>query len=97
MQCLYAGRMRKTSLSLVVSALTAAVLLVAPSLASADTSSTLTVVGTSDVNDSGLIAEPDPAPVRPRTSRSSRSSTCPSATGAAIQSAENGHRADRAR
>jgi tungstate transport system substrate-binding protein len=35
--------------------LTAAVLLLAPVLASADTSSTLTVIGTSDVSDSGLI------------------------------------------
>jgi tungstate transport system substrate-binding protein len=35
--------------------LTAAVLLLAPALASADTSSTLTVIGTSDVSDSGLI------------------------------------------
>ena len=33
----------------------AAVLLIAPALASADTSSTLTVIGTSDVSDSGLI------------------------------------------
>jgi tungstate transport system substrate-binding protein len=36
--------------------LTAAALLLAPALARADTSSTLTVVGTSDVSDSGLIA-----------------------------------------
>jgi len=35
--------------------LTAAALLLAPPLASADTSSTLTVIGTSDVSDSGLI------------------------------------------
>jgi tungstate transport system substrate-binding protein len=35
--------------------LTAAVLLPAPALARADTSSTLTVIGTSDVSDSGLI------------------------------------------
>jgi tungstate transport system substrate-binding protein len=35
--------------------MTAAMLLIAPTLASADTSSTLTVIGTSDVSDSGLI------------------------------------------
>ncbi len=39
----------------VLGLLAAAILLVAPALASADTSSTLTVIGTSDVSDSGLI------------------------------------------
>jgi ABC-type tungstate transport system permease subunit len=39
----------------VLGLLTAAVLLLLPALASADTSSTLTVIGTSDVSDSGLI------------------------------------------
>ncbi len=38
-----------------IAALAATAMLAAPSLASADTSSTLTVVGTSDVSDSGLI------------------------------------------
>ena len=38
-----------------LAALTAALMLLTPSLASADSSSTLTVVGTSDVSDSGLI------------------------------------------
>lgn len=38
-----------------VAALAAAAMLVVPSMASADTSSTLTVVGTSDVSDSGLV------------------------------------------
>ena len=36
--------------------LTAAAMMLAPSLASADSSSTLTVIGTSDVSDSGLVA-----------------------------------------
>ena len=53
MHCLYAGAMRNTSLSVSLAVvLTAAALLVTPSLASADTSSTLTIVGTSDVGDS---------------------------------------------
>ncbi len=89
MQCLYAGRMRKTSLSLLVSVLSAAVLLVAPSLASADTSSTLTVVGTSDVSDSGLM----PNLIQRQFTKDFPQFTFKyvgSATGAAIQSAENG-------
>ena len=53
---------------------TAVVLLLAPALASADTSSTLTVVGTSDVSDSGLIPNVI-QPAVPAASRSSRSST----------------------
>ena len=35
--------------------MTAVALMLAPSIASADTASTLTVVGTSDVSDSGLV------------------------------------------
>jgi ABC-type tungstate transport system permease subunit len=72
-----------------VSVLTAAVLLVAPSFASADTSSTLTIVGTSDVSDSGLI----PNVIQPQFSQQFPQFTFKyvgSATGAAIQSAENG-------
>jgi len=64
-------------------------LVVAPSLASADTSSTLTVVGTSDVNDSGLI----PNLIQPQFEKDFPQFTfkySPSATGAAIQAAENG-------
>ncbi len=69
--------------------LTAFALLVAPSLASADSSSTLTVVGTSDVNDSGLI----PNLIQPEFQKEFSQYTfkyLPSATGAAIQAAENG-------
>ena len=69
--------------------LTAIALLLAPSLASADTSSTLTVVGTSDVNDSGLI----PNVIQPEFQKAFPQYTfkyLPSATGAAIQAAENG-------
>ena len=64
-------------------------LLVAPSLASADTSSTLTIVGTSDVSDSGLI----PNVIQPQFTKDFPQYTFKyvgSATGAAIQSAENG-------
>ena len=50
-----AGARRRLLAVPLVGLLTAAALLVAPALASADTSSTLTVVGTSDVSDSGLI------------------------------------------
>jgi ABC-type tungstate transport system permease subunit len=65
------------------------VLLVAPSLASADTSSSLTVVGTSDMTDSGLI----PNVIQPQFNQAFPQFTFKyvgSATGAAIQSAENG-------
>ena len=93
MHCLYAGAMRKSSLFLrylvLVSVLTGTALLVAPSLASADTSSTLTVVGTSDVSDSGLI----PNIIQPQFNQQFPQFTFKyvgSATGAAIQSAENG-------
>jgi tungstate transport system substrate-binding protein len=72
-----------------VGVLTAAALLVAPALASADTSSTLTVVGTSDVSDSGLI----PNLIEPEFNKAFPQYTFKyvgSATGVAIQSAENG-------
>ena len=52
------GRSRSTHRLLalpVLGLMAAAVLLIAPALASADTSSTLTVIGTSDVSDSGLM------------------------------------------
>jgi tungstate transport system substrate-binding protein len=69
--------------------LTAASLLAAPALASADTSSTLTVVGTSDVNDSGLA----PNLIQPAFSKAFPQYTFKyvgSATGTAIKNAENG-------
>ena len=69
--------------------LTAVALLLAPALASADTSSTLTVVGTSDVSDSGLI----PNLIQPEFQKAYPQFTFKyvgSATGAAIQSAESG-------
>jgi len=69
--------------------LAAAVMLLAPSLASADTASTLTVVGTSDVSDSGLI----PNLLQPGFSAAYPQFTFKyvgSATGTAITSAESG-------
>ncbi|HUA70189.1 MAG TPA: substrate-binding domain-containing protein [Solirubrobacteraceae bacterium] len=72
-----------------VGLLTAAALLVAPALASADTSSTLTVLGTSDVSDSGLI----PNLIQPMFNKAFPQYTFKyvgSATGVAIQNAENG-------
>lgn len=60
-----------------------------PALASADTSSTLTVVGTSDVSDSGLI----PNLIQPQFQKAYPQFTFKyvgSATGAAIQAAESG-------
>lgn len=85
--------MRKTFASLrqlaVVTLVTGAALLVAPALASADSPSTLTIVGTSDVSDSGLI----PNVIQPQFGQQHPEFTFKyvgSATGAAIQSAENG-------
>jgi tungstate transport system substrate-binding protein len=49
------GALRWLLAAPLVGCLTAVVLLLAPTLASADTSSSLTVIGTSDVSDSGLI------------------------------------------
>jgi tungstate transport system substrate-binding protein len=69
--------------------LTAVALLVAPALASADTSSTLTIVGTSDVGDSGLV----PNVIQPDFNKAFPQYTFKyvgSATGTAIQNAENG-------
>lgn len=69
--------------------LAAATLLWAPAVASADTSSTLTVVGTSDVSDSGLA----PNLIQPQFQKAYPQFTFKyvgSATGAAIQNAENG-------
>ncbi|MBV8219395.1 MAG: hypothetical protein JO325_13090 [Solirubrobacterales bacterium] len=80
--------MRKTSLYL-SGLIAAAILLIAPALANADSSSTLTVVGTSDVNDSGLI----PNLIQPQFQKAFPQYSfkyLPSATGAAIQAAENG-------
>ena len=72
-----------------ISLLTVVALLVAPSFARADTSSTLTVVGTSDVSDSGLI----PNVIQPQFNQAFSQFTFKyvgSATGAAIQAAQNG-------
>jgi len=69
--------------------LAAAALMFAPALASADTASSLTVVGTSDVSDSGLM----PNLIQPRFEKAFPQFTFKyvgSATGAAIQSAMNG-------
>jgi ABC-type tungstate transport system permease subunit len=83
------GALRRLLAVPLVSLLTADVLLLAPSLASADTSSTLTIVGTSDVSDSGLI----PNVIQPQFTQQFPQFTFKyvgSATGAAIQSAQNG-------
>jgi tungstate transport system substrate-binding protein len=69
--------------------LASTVLLLAPAVASADTSSTLTVLGTSDVNDAGLI----PNVIQPQFGKEFPQFTFKytgSATGLAIQNAENG-------
>ena len=69
--------------------LTAVALLVAPALANADTSSTLTVLGTSDVSDSGLV----PNVIQPMFNKAFPQYTFKyvgSATGMAIQNSENG-------
>ena len=63
-QCLYirqmfkpsaTSRRRRAATVSIVGLVAAAILLIAPTLATADTSSTLTVIGTSDISDSGLI------------------------------------------
>jgi len=69
--------------------LMAAMLMLFPALAGADTSSTLTVVGTSDVSDSGLVPNvimPEFEKAYPQFSFSYKGS----ATGLAIQNAESG-------
>ena len=74
----------------VLSALAVLTLLVAPAVASADSPSTLTVVGTSDLSDSGL----EPNVIQPEFNKAFPQFTLKyigSATGAAIQSAENGN------
>jgi tungstate transport system substrate-binding protein len=84
-----AGARRRLLAVPLVGLLTATALLVAPALASADTSSTLTIVGTSDVNDSGLV----PNLIQPAFNKAFPQYTFKyvgSATGAAIQNAENG-------
>jgi ABC-type tungstate transport system permease subunit len=80
--------MRKT-LAIPAGLLAAAALMFAPAPASADTASTLTVVGTSDVADSGLM----PTFLQPQFHQQFPQFTFKyvgSATGAAIQSAMNG-------
>jgi ABC-type tungstate transport system permease subunit len=80
--------MRKT-LAIPAGLLAAAALMFAPALASADTPSSLTVVGTSDVSDSGLV----PNFLQPQFQQQFPQFTFKyvgSATGAAIQSAMNG-------
>ncbi|MGZ4217957.1 MAG: hypothetical protein ACXVH1_19680, partial [Solirubrobacteraceae bacterium] len=80
--------MRKTR-AIPAGLLAAAALMFAPALASADTASSLTVVGTSDVSDSGLI----PNFLQPQFQQQFPQFTFKyvgSATGAAIQSAMNG-------
>jgi tungstate transport system substrate-binding protein len=70
--------------------LAAAVLMLAPALASADSASTLSIVGTSDVSDSGLI----PNLIQPQFQAAFPQFTFKytgSATGVAIQSAESGN------
>ncbi len=85
----HAGARRRLLAVPLVGLLTAAALLIAPALASADTSSTLTIVGTSDVNDSGLV----PNLIEPMFNKAYPQFTFKyvgSATGTAIQNAENG-------
>jgi tungstate transport system substrate-binding protein len=90
---IFAGRganaRRRLLTTSLIGLLAAAALLLAPALASADTSSTLTVVGTSDLSDSGLI----PNFLQPQFQAQFPQFTFKyqgSATGAAIQSAESG-------
>lgn len=85
----HAGARRRLLAVPLVGLLTAAALLIAPALASADTSSTLTVLGTSDVSDSGLV----PNLIQPMFNKAYPQFTFKyvgSATGTAIQNAENG-------
>jgi tungstate transport system substrate-binding protein len=74
----------------VLGLLAAAVLMLAPALASADSASSLTIVGTSDMNDSGLM----PSLIQPQFQAAFPQFSfhyLGSATGAAIQNAENGN------
>jgi tungstate transport system substrate-binding protein len=80
---------RRTLGVLLYGALAVATLLLAPAAASADGSSTLTVVGTSDVSDSGL----GPNLIQPQFNKAFPQFTfryIGAASGASIQSAENG-------
>src|ERR1700755_3217103 len=73
----------------VLGLLAALVLMLAPALASADSASTLSIVGTSDVSDSGLI----PNLIQPQFQAAFPQFTFKytgSATGTAIQNAESG-------
>ncbi len=84
-----AGARRRLLAVPLVGLLTTAALLIAPALASADTSSTLTILGTSDVSDSGLV----PNLIQPMFNKAYPQFTFKyvgSATGTAIQNAENG-------
>ena len=88
-QCIYAGAMRATRRLSPLLGLIAALGLLAPA-AGADTSSTLTVVGTSDVSDSGLSSNV----IQPLFSAAFPQFTFKyvgSATGTAIQNAESGN------
>jgi tungstate transport system substrate-binding protein len=83
------GSARRLLAAPIIGLLAAAFMLVAPGLASADSASTLTVVGTSDVSDSGLI----PNLIQPAFHAAFPQFTFtykPSATGAAIKAAELG-------
>ena len=74
----------------VLGLLTALALMLTPALASADSASTLSIVGTSDVSDSGLI----PGLIQPQFQAAFPQFTFKytgSATGTAIQSAESGN------
>ncbi len=81
--------------------MTAVALMLAPSLASADTASTLTVIGTSDVSDSGLIQNVIGPEFQKASSRSTRSSTSAPRPAPRSTSAKTGtggaERADRPR
>ena len=83
------GSARRLLAAPVLGLLAAAVMLLAPSLASADTASTLSVVGTSDVSDSGLMGNL----IQPQFSAAYPQFTFKytgSATGTAIGNAETG-------
>jgi tungstate transport system substrate-binding protein len=83
------GTRRWLSLSL-LGVVAAAVLMLTPALASADSASSLSIVGTSDVSDSGLM----PDLIQPQFQAAFPQFTFKytgSATGAAIQSAESGN------
>jgi ABC-type tungstate transport system permease subunit len=77
------------ALRLLIGLLSVAGLLLAPGLASADTSSSLTIVGTSDLSDSGLV----PNVIQPQFIKAFPQFTFKytgTATGTAISNAENG-------